>query len=175
MTTAHKKGLLSPAVRWSALVVFLLGGQIAMGVTAIVLSKSDPSVAVVPDYYQRAVKWDESKAAFAASKKLGWDVRVESTLDETRGLRVTMKDAEGQAIHVAQATFNLYPHARASQPRQWELHAAPETPSALALQPQDGTLELPGCFTQSGYWQVEFEVLDDQGRRFVYADEMVVL
>jgi nitrogen fixation protein FixH len=58
---------------WIALVVALLVGNAAA--VGVLLAKSgDPTGRVMPDYYKKAVAWDETVAALRASEALGWDV-----------------------------------------------------------------------------------------------------
>lgn len=50
------------AWRWGALVVAMLGLQLCLGIVAIVLATNQNAAVIIPDYYNRALHWDETKA-----------------------------------------------------------------------------------------------------------------
>ena len=47
------------AWRWPAILLALLGGHAAICVAMIVVATNDPSFAVEPEYYTRALDWDD--------------------------------------------------------------------------------------------------------------------
>lgn len=104
---------------WGSLVIGLLGTQVLIGVGSIIIATGDPSAAVVPDYYQKALNWDEERASQAASDALGWqtEITVSDGVDRTgrRTLLVRLLDRGGQAVEDATVSARLYHHARAAQ------------------------------------------------------------
>ena len=59
---------------------FLLGGMLALGVgmnlAMVVVATQDPSFAVEPDYYQKALAWDGTMAQEGANRDLGWQLEA---------------------------------------------------------------------------------------------------
>lgn len=90
---------MTPRVFWIGLVIALLGGNaLAMGV--LIAKSGDPSSRVMPDYYQRAVAWDDTVAALQASDELGWTVesRLIATAPGRARLIVTIRDVAGAPV-----------------------------------------------------------------------------
>ena len=99
----------------------LLGGLLASGVGANVYfmcrAVSDPSFAVEPDYYAKAVAWDAHQAQAKENDDLGWKLalsvaeadkgtgraRVVATLADRDGLRVPGLSVGLTAFHNARA------------------------------------------------------------------------
>lgn len=103
-----------------AVVLGLLGGHVLFVMTAITLATGDRSFAVVPDYYQKAVDFDERKAALQASATLGWRAEVlpGQAVDAIgqREVVVILRGLDGEAITEAQVSVSGYHFARASDP-----------------------------------------------------------
>ncbi len=57
---------------WPFLIVGLLALAIGANVAMVVLATSDPTFAVEPDYYQKALAWDGTMAQENANQALGW-------------------------------------------------------------------------------------------------------
>lgn len=112
------------------LVIGFLGGHTLFIVIAISLATGDRSFAVVPDYYQKAVDWDDHKARLAASDALGWEAAIEPahevSLHGERALVVTIHDAQGRLVEGAEVEVTMYHRARAGDPLTISL--APDTP-----------------------------------------------
>jgi len=53
---------------------------------------SDPSFAVEPDYYSKAVRWDETAHQAQENKRLGWQVSIARMTAESVSVRVLDKD-----------------------------------------------------------------------------------
>src|SRR6056297_599142 len=105
------------AWRWGSLVVGMLTVQVVAGAFAIRLATRDPSVAVVPDYYQKALDWDDHVALRRASQKLGWDVLLQQIdLDKPySGLQIDVVDRSGRPVPLKSGSVRLYSHVRANQ------------------------------------------------------------
>ncbi|KAA5545208.1 hypothetical protein FYK55_05935 [Roseiconus nitratireducens] len=165
------------AWRWGSLVVCLLGLQVALGVAAIVLSTGDPSVAVVPDYYARSMRWDQTRALERDSQALGWSVQYAAVMlpvadpvnravaRTDRSLRIDLRNAQGNPVVLADGQVEVYRHARAS-----DVLVRPVRP--LVAEP--GVLVVPGCFDHPGWWEVELDVTDVDGARYVQSTSLLV-
>ncbi|MEM6363001.1 MAG: FixH family protein [Planctomycetota bacterium] len=145
------------AIRWGSLVVGMLALQLALGAAAITLATNDESVAVVPDYYERSLKWDESRATRVASEKLDWTVTIEA-VDQSlpvASLKITLVNNAGQPVAIQSGTLTLYHHARARNLNH------------IRIAPTDsGMINVDQCFVRSGLWEVELDVTDHGGQRF---------
>lgn len=108
-----------------AVVLGFLGTHMLFIFTAITLAVGDPSFAVVPDYYQKAVDWDEHKAERAASEALDWTVEITPSrtvsIRGERAIEVAVHDARGNPVNGADVSVSVYHHARASKVIESEL------------------------------------------------------
>lgn len=100
---------------WPAIILGLLGGQVALSAIMIYVASSDPSFAVEPDYYQRAVRWDQHSrgAELAASVAIAG-----ATADGEREARFTIREVDGRLLRGAAVTVVAFHHGRAAQRRQ---------------------------------------------------------
>lgn len=149
------------AWKWGSLVVGLLGLQVVGGVVAIILATGDESVAIVPDYHQKALQWDQEMAVRRASEALGWNLDVQAVQADDglpAGFVATLTDDRGQSIKVAEGNLRFYRHARAADVQQLPIPAGTFS-----------TLRLDDCFGANGLWEVIIDITDVDGNRFVKA------
>ena len=103
-----------------AVVLGLLGCHMLFILIAITLGTGDPSFAVVPDYYQKGVDYDERKALLAESAALGWTVELtpsrEADAIGQRELALLVQDAGGQPVRGLALRVHAYHVARAGEP-----------------------------------------------------------
>ena len=96
------------------------------------VATSDPSFAVVPDYYRKAVAWDETARQTAANERLGWtlaiDVSRRTDAGDRREVRVDLHDAAGAPIRDAGIRIEAYFDARAGAKQRVLLEPAPDQP-----------------------------------------------
>lgn len=144
----HKRLNRIAAWKWGGLVVALLASQVGIGVAAIVLAHSDPSVSVVPSYHDKAVLGDRATNLRSQSAALGWkvDLDVEST-GPTNRIVWTVRDKLGQLIASPTGEVLLYHHARASEPITFRLEDHPDGLQVDRL----------------GHWQVEMTLDTNEG------------
>ena len=77
---------------WTGFILMFFVIQAIVWIIAITLTSNDKSHAVLPDYDQRALNWNEQVKVRAASEKLGWQSRL--SIDETSGsCRCTPNDS----------------------------------------------------------------------------------
>jgi nitrogen fixation protein FixH len=104
---------------WPGLVIAMLGGQIILMLVMVYMATSDRSFAVEPDYYRKAIRWDETVAEHRVSNQLGWRIKL-SVADETdiyknRDIDCTITDKAGRPIEGASVEMIAFAHARGSQ------------------------------------------------------------
>lgn len=166
MTPEIQKANRRAAWRWGGLIVGLLTLQVCGGIAAIMLATRDSaSIGIVPNYHEKALHWDDEIALQTASKALGWNCEVNQVgaTPSVAGLRVTITDRDTKPVELASGELVIYRHARASEVRRVRIPAG-------AI----GMIELGACFDADGLWQVELDISDQQGNRFVHSHELYV-
>lgn len=152
------------AFRWGTFVVGFLILQLTLGFSAVVLSKSDPTVAVVPDYYQKSLDWDSRKALLAQSEGLNWHALL--TCEEGTLVLRAVDDRE-DPIEIADVTISIYQHTRAADVRTWEINGAElDVP---------GQVRIANSLNCPGLWQVDVDLTDSSGQRFVQSEAFCVV
>lgn len=113
--------------KWPLIIVGLLVTHVAAMMTAVVIATSDKSFAVLPNYYQEAVKWDQTKARHEASVELGWKAQIsvapEMSATGERLVNVTIVDAAGAQVPVEKVELKFYHFSHASNPHRVTLTA----------------------------------------------------
>ncbi len=113
------------------IIVGLLGGHAVLILSAVTLAVGGTGRGVVPDYYERAVTFDQHKADLAASAELGWQVTIRpGSLVDAEGIRlivVSLHDAENQPISDAEIALRLTRLAD-GQVEAMHLHAVEDQP-----------------------------------------------
>jgi len=140
------------AFKWGTLIIFLLASQVAIGIVAIVLANSDPTVAVVPGYHKKALLWDESVQLRHSSADLGWNVKLNVIpgVSSSR-LQWTVTDRDGKAVQNLHGPVVIFHHARAGTPIEFHIEDQ-----------RDGIV-----LDRAGYWQVEMTLNNgDTSKRF---------
>jgi len=112
---------------WPWIVVaFLLGQAVASGIT-VYLAVSDPTFATEPDYYRKALAWDDTAAERRAEQELGWTVQLDvgslASPTHERLVRVVLLDRGGAPLAGAEIEAEVFHHARAAD--RHTLHFAP--------------------------------------------------
>jgi len=111
---------MTPATRWIGGIVLLLGVNVVAGVVLIAAAGGDTARRVVPDYYQRAVAWDQTMAANETSARLGWQI---TATPAGRALEVTVRDHVGAPVASAVVVVHLVPRGHADEPSEITLTA----------------------------------------------------
>lgn len=103
---------MTPRLSWVVAIVALLGGNmVAMIVLATIANNGTNQV--IPDYYARATHYDQELDRAAASRTLGWRVKVAivaGTID------VMIADAAGEPVTGAGVRITGYQRAHAAEP-----------------------------------------------------------
>ncbi|MFG0275425.1 MAG: FixH family protein [Phycisphaerales bacterium] len=101
---------------WIGLVLALFGAHMFVAAALMYFAHSDPAFAVVPDYYDKALAWDETKRQEAASDALGWRILLVAGPDsgpvQERDLTLTLVDEAGETIDDASVTVEAFHVAR---------------------------------------------------------------
>lgn len=134
-----------------SLVLLLFAIQSTILGTALKLAIGDPALAVVPDYHQAALNWDQSHRASLASDRLGWDANViVSDVSDAKGQRavsVELRDKQGQTLDHLDVDAIVYRHADAAAFEAIDL-----------LNTGDGRYLGMASMPQRGLWQLELSI-----------------
>ncbi|HEY3252910.1 MAG TPA: FixH family protein [Polyangiaceae bacterium] len=99
-------------------VALLLSSALGVGSMAIVAAR-DPHFATEPDYYQKAIHWDQSQAQAATNHRLGYGLELPAVVRfDERGratVEVTVRNSLGQPVSGAQLTGNAFANAYSEQ------------------------------------------------------------
>jgi nitrogen fixation protein FixH len=95
---------------WPAAICTILGITVALNVWVMRVANDDPSMVVEPNYYARAIRWDDEMAQARRNAALAWTVTP--TLGATDAgraeLRVSVRDAHGAPIDGAAVTLEAF-------------------------------------------------------------------
>lgn len=140
---------------WPVGITCVLAATVAANIWVMIIAKDDPSFAIEPDYYKKAVAWDSTLARATESARLGWRLtprlspiaadggaRLSATLSDSTGAPIAGAVVRVSALPVARANEvhevtlaasvpgEYVTHFEARRPGQWELRFDVRTASA---------------------------------------------
>lgn len=115
--------------RWALFPIGLLAILVSVQLVLLSLSRNDPSFAVEPEYYQKAVGWDRLQEQRQANAQLGWQATV-ILQTASPELSVQLRDGAGRPLTEARVTALAFPNARAAL--QQELTLSETSPGIYA-------------------------------------------
>jgi nitrogen fixation protein FixH len=115
----------------------------------------DPSFALEPDYYDKAVHWDETQAEARASEALGLKLELTAPLAVAAGgkvkVQLSVKDRRDLAFSGAEVTLEAFPNAYAGRTQRLSLtELAPGVYGGELSRGVPGLWELRIVVTQGG-------------------------
>lgn len=145
---------------WFAyLIVAILVGSVGFDIWMVTRATNDPSFAVEPDYYQKAVNWDQLQAEKAASEALGWTMVVDARRDE---LRIRLTDRLGRTIDGATVEVEAFANDRASNRIR-----------GFMIPKGGGVYILKESFDRAGLWEYRLAaIVDDKKFTHVTQEEL---
>lgn len=132
------------AWRWPLMVVGLIGGNMTLVGVTVYFATNDPSAAVEPDYYRKAVAWDDKARERSESERLGWSIDVRLRGGEQ--VEFTINDRDGRPVSGAVLGGLAFAEARASQ----------RIP-LVASEGDAGRYIASVKFSRAGLWRFEIE------------------
>ncbi len=143
---------------WAYAPVLLLGSMLAGLGTLASVAINDEGFALEPDYYAKAVAWDEAQAQAADDARLGFQLDLTGPLlaraDGSARLEVSLIDREGVRLSGATLAVEAFPNAHAQRSHRLELREL--SPGVYAAELRHG---------ERGLWELRF-VVSHAGRRF---------
>jgi hypothetical protein len=136
-------------IAWPIGVAAVLAITIGANIWVAVIAGDDPSFAIEPDYYRKAVTWDSTLAQQRANERLGWHLIPTLGAVSRRGttpLTVRIVDSTGTSISDATVHVSAFYNARAN------------TVLEAALTPDAGGYEARLPIAHAGAWELRFEV-----------------
>ena len=134
--------------RWTLFILTFFAGQAVLWTYALNRVASDPSHAVVDNYDDIALNWDEHRARQNASAALGWDasVQMRSAPSGSATLQVEIADREKAAVTADRVLATVFHQSAAANKQTVEL--LPTGPGVYAA-----TFDA----TRDGKWRVAID------------------
>ena len=134
---------------WPLGIVAILAATVGLNIWVLRVANDDPSFAIEPDYYQKAVNWDSTMAQQRQNLALGWHLAPTLGAFTTHNgarLQVTLTDASGASIADATVRVAAFYNARANDIIDTTLH--PDSSGYAATLP----------VKHGGVWELQFDV-----------------
>lgn len=104
---------------WTGFILAFFMIQAILWSVAITLTANDTSHAVVDDYEQKAVRWDQSQAAMRASEALGWRAKLEALPDpdlpNVRTIELTLTESDRGPVEIQAVSLNAFHTGHAAE------------------------------------------------------------
>jgi nitrogen fixation protein FixH len=167
LSRAPSAKVIHPRSLWPLMIFALIGINVCIVGVTVYFAVSDKSAAIEPNYYAKALKYDETIQLRESSAALGWNAKVTlqpgRTTDDGK-ITLHLTDRDGHPIQGASATATIFASARASERLQ------------LILQPDASS---PGDYASSahinrtGSWHIRLMVERGADRFFHEFDEYI--
>lgn len=142
--------------RWPVIIVGMLAVHIALMAIAVVLSTRHRP-AIVPNYYQQALQWDQAQAQRRASAELGWKITFEPSAATSplgqRDVTIRIVDRDNQPVADAHIEIAYFHHARAD-----------ETMTSTLRTNERGVATQNLKMRNEGWWQIQLIASNASGR-----------
>ncbi len=102
---------------WPFAIVGLLGMNVTIVGITVFYATSDRSMAVEPNYYQRALAWDRNQIQSTRNAQLGWTLTLEASNPRhgRSDLALSLRDRSGKPIEDARIEALAFHNSRASE------------------------------------------------------------
>lgn len=140
---------MKPGMGWPIGVATILALTVAANIVVMRIANDDPSFAVEPDYYRKAVHFDSTMAQQRENVSLGWgfDAAIDPIADGKRTrLSVRLRDASASPLPGARVAVMARFNARAN-----------DTLTARLEEQTPGTYVTTLPITHAGEWEVRVD------------------
>ena len=134
----------------TGIVLGLLGFCLVTQLSFLYIASSDPSSVAEPDYYAKAIAWEDRQRQEARNRELGWvaDAQLSELRNGARVLQIGLRDAKGAPLaDCRQVRVKVFHKARAGRAFSATLRSS-ATPGKY-----EATLPL----RRAGVWEVRLE------------------
>ena len=135
---------------WPIGMATILALTVGANIWVAVIANDDPSFAIEPDYYRKAIGWDSTMVQMRENARLRWHIQpVLDPFTPSGGakLRLRLSDDSGTPIRDATIRVAALFNARAGRILEGTMRA--DTPTTYALQLPVGT---------RGEWELRFDI-----------------
>lgn len=151
---------IKPGALWPVVIAGALGLHVVGSLVMVYFATSNESYAVEPDYYRKALAWDEKRAQDRHNTELGW--RLDFTVEPVPAgqdpiMRAELSTLDGEPITDASISVEAFANAR----RDWILTAT--------VNPAASGYETTLPMRRDGLWEFRFTVTRG-GELFTYRD-----
>lgn len=134
-------------ILWVGMIVGLLSLQILCCLIGVLAATGTPSLAVIPNYHQQAMHWDEAKAAVAASAALNWQTRIEVSepidIYGNRRIQVRLSREDASPVEISGLRLRMFHHTRVQDVIEMRLQAeSAGLYSGVAVMRQEGLWDI---------------------------------
>ncbi len=150
---------------WPGMVVVFILGNIAVCAVTVSLAMRAGDRGVEPEYYNKAIHWDQAVAAQEASDKLGWRIVFTHQPAVGQPVRVRVVDLNGAEVPDAKISLETFHHATAS--KRFDLTLTRDAASADEVAPDFAP-------DREGLWEFRWKVESPAGT-FEHEQAVVVL
>jgi len=135
---------------WPIGITTVLATTVAANLWVMRIANDDPSFAIEPDYYQKAITWDSTLAQARQDSILGWRLTPQLQFVAATGttrISATLTDSLGRPISDAVVKVSALPVARANEVHEATLAATGAGEYAAQLDAR-----------RPGRWELRFDV-----------------
>jgi nitrogen fixation protein FixH len=135
---------------WPIGITTVLATTVAANIWVMRIASDDPSFAIEPDYYRKAVAWDSTLAQARENAVLGWRLTPEIGIVAVTGkarISAVLTDSTGAPISGAVVKVSALPVARANEVHEVTLAAGGAGEYAATLDSR-----------REGQWELRFDV-----------------
>lgn len=144
---------MKPGMAWPVGVAVILGVTVAANIWVMKVANADPSFAIEPDYYRKAVNYDSTMAQQRENASLGWIVGTHfAPIGDGKAtkLTVTLRDAQAAPLSGARVAIMTRFNARAN-----------DTLTAVLREAEPGTYTAALPIGHAGEWEVRVDATRD--------------
>lgn len=134
--------------RWPAMIFALIGMNMCIVAITVIAATRDPSVATEPEYYSKAVHFDDTIRQRAENARLAWSATatiVGTTADGALRLHVALNDEKGAGISGAAVSAELFASVRSGDRQHLTL---------ISTNAGEGVYEAAARIDRPGLWIV---------------------
>lgn len=150
---------------WPVVIIGLLGLNMVVVAITVIAATSDPSVAVEPDYYQKALAWDSDRDERRDPSEDGIDLSIQLLPNPdplSKGQVVVALAKAGLPIERAQIEAVLFHFARSG-----------ERQAATLVEQGPGVYAAPAALRREGNWEIRLRMLTEgRGYQFTRQAEL---
>lgn len=137
---------------WPWIIVGLLVFHASLIVGTILVVSARHDLYVVPNYYAKAVDWDNQHKMLDAADEMGWTIQIvvdqpDARADQLQTLRVAITDRDNKPVEGALVEAESFHPA----------HATDRIDKVLIAQ-DDGTYQAPVVMEEPGFWKVNLSI-----------------